>query len=309
MNPVTVVNYCYDTGSGMLGAELDPRTGLETRYSYNSYGQIATVTSPGVDAWNFTYAPIGSEPAGTGRLATIYRAEVGTTYDATTTYTYGIGLSHIGFAGWSVQHDAERRRGPATRRPPDRRDRVDPPTVTGMTSSSNTSSRCRRLRRRQRSARQRRRTGGLHFHDGVRQCRQRHSDPQVPRTDKKPSARAVARSSRPPSRGCLTPRTPTTRLTMTGLSTLGPAHIVAMPTGTGLACQSVINGYDSGSPGSVEHDFVTSRVEEALPVGSTTAQDARELTTPTALAATTPAGRWRALADHHRPLGRAHTCI
>jgi len=45
---VVVANYCYDS-SGLLRAEWDPRLSpaLKTQYTYNSDGEIATVTPPG----------------------------------------------------------------------------------------------------------------------------------------------------------------------------------------------------------------------------------------------------------------------
>ena len=94
MNTVNPATYCYDS-SGMLRAEWDPRISpaLKTQYAYNSDGQVATLTPPGVNPWNFTYAPLSGEPTGTGRLATVYRAEISPLGNATTTYVYGIPLT------------------------------------------------------------------------------------------------------------------------------------------------------------------------------------------------------------------------
>ena len=95
MNTINVGTYCYD-GSGMLRAEWDPRLSspLKTQYTYNTDGQIATLTPPGVNAWNFTYAPLSGEPSGTGRLATVYRAEISPLGNATTTYVYGVSTQY-----------------------------------------------------------------------------------------------------------------------------------------------------------------------------------------------------------------------
>jgi RHS repeat-associated protein len=55
-----------------------------------SYGHVATVTPPGLNAVSFAYAPIGAEPASTGRLQTTSHASdpAGTT--VTTSYVYDI---------------------------------------------------------------------------------------------------------------------------------------------------------------------------------------------------------------------------
>jgi RHS repeat-associated protein len=97
MSTVTVANYCYDTTSHRLMAEWDPRISpaLKTAYTYDSYGHVATLTPPGVNAWSFTYAPLSGEGASTGRLSAAARSVptyAGPT-TATTSYVYQIPLT------------------------------------------------------------------------------------------------------------------------------------------------------------------------------------------------------------------------
>ena len=101
MSSVDVADYCYGNGGGRIKSEWDPRISpaLKTLYTYNTDHEVATLTPPGTNAWNFTYAPIGSEPAGTGRLATVYRAQISPLGNATTTYVYGIPLTTTGVSG------------------------------------------------------------------------------------------------------------------------------------------------------------------------------------------------------------------
>ena len=73
MVTVPVVSYLYDW-NGRLRAVADPRTPtLKTKYSYDSYGHVSTVTPPGEEPWTFTYQPLSGEDAGTGRLRTVER--------------------------------------------------------------------------------------------------------------------------------------------------------------------------------------------------------------------------------------------
>lgn len=105
--PVNVATYCYDN-TGHLRATWDPRVSpaLKTQYAYNTDGQIATLTPPGVNAWNFTYAPLSGEATGTGRLRTVYRAQLSPLGNATTTFAYRVPLTTTGGPGGPYDLDA-----------------------------------------------------------------------------------------------------------------------------------------------------------------------------------------------------------
>ncbi len=99
MHTVDVATYCYNTTSTRLVAEWDPRItpGLKTVYAYDSDGHVSSITPPGLNAVSFVYAPIGLEPASTGRLSTVSRVmPVGATptnTNAIATYRYQIPLT------------------------------------------------------------------------------------------------------------------------------------------------------------------------------------------------------------------------
>jgi RHS repeat-associated protein len=97
MDTITVAKYAYNA-SGQLAATWDPRiadgaSALKTEYTYHpidnaGHTRLATLTDPGLKPWDFHYD-------GTGRLATITRAQdaaVGGS-DATWTVRYDIALS------------------------------------------------------------------------------------------------------------------------------------------------------------------------------------------------------------------------
>jgi RHS repeat-associated protein len=109
-NPNIVAQYEYDS-NGRLHSEWDPRlsqstdcslsggacgSDLKTTYSYESHGLVSSVTPPGENAWNFTYA---STPADTApfpeRLSTVSRPVPGGG-TATSTVTYNVPLSGSG---------------------------------------------------------------------------------------------------------------------------------------------------------------------------------------------------------------------
>jgi len=89
MQTVNVASYLYDNG-GMLRAAWDPRISpaLKTTYDYDSYGHVATLTPPGVNAWSFSYTPLSGEAASTGRLSAVSRTVP--TYSGTTTQTASV---------------------------------------------------------------------------------------------------------------------------------------------------------------------------------------------------------------------------
>lgn len=73
MRTVAVASYAYDS-TGRLAQAWDPRLStLKTTYTYNTDGQIATVTPPAEEAWTFAYAALSTEAAGTGRLKSVSR--------------------------------------------------------------------------------------------------------------------------------------------------------------------------------------------------------------------------------------------
>jgi RHS repeat-associated protein len=101
--PVNVATYCYDS-TGHLRAAWDPRVSpaLKVQYSYNADGQVATLTPPGQNPWNFTYAPLSGEATGTGRLSTVYRAQLSPLGNATTTFAYRIPLTTAAFGAYDL---------------------------------------------------------------------------------------------------------------------------------------------------------------------------------------------------------------
>jgi len=93
----TVAEYSYDS-SGRLSAEWDPRISpaLKETYTYNSTGQIATLTPPGQEPWSMSY---GTLPGGTaiGRLTSVKRATlVESKPTAQTTVAYEVPVSGSG---------------------------------------------------------------------------------------------------------------------------------------------------------------------------------------------------------------------
>jgi RHS repeat-associated protein len=101
-NTVAVARYCYYS-TGLLAAEFDPRVcgstcngsnGLPTEYSYNSAGQIITVTPPGLNPWTINYGTIATDP-NPGRLASVSRQDPQNGI-ATTTMGYNVPLAGSG---------------------------------------------------------------------------------------------------------------------------------------------------------------------------------------------------------------------
>jgi RHS repeat-associated protein len=93
----TVAEYSYDS-NGRLSAAWDPRISpaLKETYTYNSTGQIATLTPPGQEPWSMSY---GTLPGGTavGRLTSVKRATlVESNPSAQTTIAYEVPVSGSG---------------------------------------------------------------------------------------------------------------------------------------------------------------------------------------------------------------------
>jgi RHS repeat-associated protein len=90
----TVAKYEYDK-EGRLSAEWDPRlsTPLKTTYTYESGGQLKTITPPGQEPWTMEYGTFDEEEAN-GRLMNVQRASlVASPSIAQTTIAYGVPLS------------------------------------------------------------------------------------------------------------------------------------------------------------------------------------------------------------------------
>jgi len=106
MSTVDVETYCYDTTTNQLRATWDPRISpaLKTTYTYDTYGHIATITPPGVNAMSFSYTPLSGEAASTGRLSAVSQTlptYSGTT-TATTSYVYQIPLTTTGGGAYNL---------------------------------------------------------------------------------------------------------------------------------------------------------------------------------------------------------------
>jgi RHS repeat-associated protein len=270
---VIVANYCYDS-SGLLRAEWDPRlsTPLKTQYTYNSNGQIATLTPPGVNAWNFTYAPLTGEPAGTGRLATVYRAEISPLGNATTTYVYSIpvnapyDLTPTTTADWGQQDN------PTTATavfPPDQIP-ASPPTSYTRATVYYMDADALLVNVAQ--------PGGYittseydNFGNTIRTLSPANRQ------------RALASSTNTAWEAALAKLFSTTNTyDITGVNLVdsyGPAHMVNLPDGTQrIARQHEHYTYDQGSPGGATYDLLTTQTESATPVDGSADQDTRTTT-------------------------------
>ncbi|MDQ2837803.1 MAG: hypothetical protein M3Y89_10365 [Actinomycetota bacterium] len=87
MTAVAVASYDYD-GAGNLIDSYDPRItpNLKTAYTYDTNGRLATLTPPGLAAWNFSYDSAG-------RLSTVSRYDSGLAQTATSTVVYGLAFT------------------------------------------------------------------------------------------------------------------------------------------------------------------------------------------------------------------------
>ena len=275
MSTMNVATYCYDS-TGMLRAEWDPRISpaLKTQYTYNTDGQVDTVTPPGTNAWHFTYAPIGSEPAGTGRVATVYRAELSPLGNATTTFVYQIPLTTAG--GGAYNMDATTVGAWGQQDLPTDATAVFPPdqTPSGSPPSSYT-------------------RATVYYMDantlpvnvaqpgGYITTAEYDNAGHVIRTLTAANRQeALAYSTTPgvqasQSRLLDTENTydPTTGVNL--VDSYGPAHMVALPDGTNRLARRHTNFGFQAAPECPTVDLVTSQSESAAPVDGTADQDAR----------------------------------
>jgi RHS repeat-associated protein len=93
----TVAEYSYDS-NGRLSAEWDPRISpaLKETYTYNSTGQVATLTPPGQEPWSMSYGALPGATA-VGRLNSVSRATlVESKPTAQTTVAYEVPVSGPG---------------------------------------------------------------------------------------------------------------------------------------------------------------------------------------------------------------------
>jgi RHS repeat-associated protein len=91
-----VARYNYNT-KGQLTEEWDPRTStLKEKYTYESGGQLHTITLPGLEPWTMEYGSYDGEQAN-GRLLNVKRASlVASPTVAQTTIAYGVPVSGSG---------------------------------------------------------------------------------------------------------------------------------------------------------------------------------------------------------------------
>ncbi|MBV9871349.1 MAG: hypothetical protein JO214_12080 [Frankiaceae bacterium] len=89
MTTTTLASYDYDN-TGMLRGQWDPRVSgkLETTYSYNAQGRLASLKPPGQNAWQMTYGSAGT-------LASVQRTDPANGV-ATSAVAYGIPVSGSG---------------------------------------------------------------------------------------------------------------------------------------------------------------------------------------------------------------------
>lgn len=93
-----VARYNYDKEKARLIEEWDPRISpnLKTKYTYESGGQIKTITPPGQEPWTMEYGTADEEEPN-GRLMNVKRASlVASPTTAQTTIAYGVALSGSG---------------------------------------------------------------------------------------------------------------------------------------------------------------------------------------------------------------------
>jgi RHS repeat-associated protein len=276
---VAVANYCYDS-TGMLREEWDPRLSsnpLITQYSYNSNGQIATLTPPGVNAWNFTYAPLSGEPAGTGRLSTVYRAEISPLGNATTAYVYQIPLTTSGGGPYNL--DPTTTSTWAQQDNPTNATAIYPPdqTPSGSPPSSYTRATVYYLDPNALLV-------NLAQPGGYITTSEYDNFGNVIRTLSAANRqRALASSTNTAWEAALAKLFSTTNIydstDVNLVDTYGPVHMVNLPDGTQrLARQHGHYTYDQGSPGGATYDLVTTETDSATPVDGSAEQDTRTAT-------------------------------
>jgi RHS repeat-associated protein len=90
-----VAEYNYNT-KGQLIEEWDPRLGLKEKYTYETGGQLHTITPPGLEPWTMEYGTADGEQSN-GRLMNVKRASLlASPTTAQTTIAYGVPVSGSG---------------------------------------------------------------------------------------------------------------------------------------------------------------------------------------------------------------------
>jgi RHS repeat-associated protein len=293
MSTVAVASYLYDS-TGHLRAAWDPRvsTLLKTRYSYNTNGQIATLTPPGLQPFTFNYAPIGSEPSTVGRLASVQRPTItGTstvTGTATSTVVYQIPLSVSGGgpydmlpANTATWAQTDNPTDATAIYPPDEIPSGTPPssytraTVTYMDINGQAVNVAQ--------------PGGE-----ITTSEQDSNGSQVRALSAGNRQRALA-SSTDPVQQAADARLLDTQSVYDGTGlltdTLGPAHVIDLPDATTRPARvHTHNTYDQGAPGGGTYNLVTTATESAQPTDGSAEQDTR--TTTNAYAIGTDVSGW-----------------
>jgi RHS repeat-associated protein len=102
-----VAEYKYDTTTGRLKEVWDPRISpaLKETYTYESTGQIKTITPPGLKPWAMDYGTLNEE-AVSGRLMSVKRDSL-VAGEAQTTIVYGVPLSGSGLPSMTGTNVAE----------------------------------------------------------------------------------------------------------------------------------------------------------------------------------------------------------
>jgi RHS repeat-associated protein len=103
----TVAEYKYDTTTGRLKEVWDPRISpaLKETYTYESTGQIKTITPPGLKPWTMNYGTLNEEEV-SGRLLSVERDSL-VAGMAKTTIVYGVPLSGSGLPSMNPVDVAE----------------------------------------------------------------------------------------------------------------------------------------------------------------------------------------------------------
>jgi RHS repeat-associated protein len=290
MRTVAVASYLYDN-TGHLRAAWDPRvpTSLKFRYTYNSNGQIATVTPPGLQPFTINYAPIGSEPSTVGRLASVQRPTLdssGTVNGtATSTVVYQIPLSVTGGgpyemlpANTSTWAQTDNPTDATAIYPPDQTPSGTPPssytraTVTYMNINGqtvNTAAPGGEITTTEHGA------SGNEMRTLSASNRQQALASSPDTKQEAADARLLDTQSIYDINGLLT-------------DMFGPAHMVDLPDGTARPARAhTRNLYDQGAPGGATYNLVTTTSESATPTDGTAEQDTRTTTNAYAIGTNT----------------------
>lgn len=279
MSTVDVVQYAYDD-TGHLREAWDPRItpSLKTAYTYNAYGQVATLTPPGLQPWTFNYAPISGETAGTGRLANVQRpildgsgAVNGT---STTTVVYRIPLTTA--VGGPYNMDSGTIAAWGQQDLPVDATAIYPPSQvpSGTPPTSYTRATVTYMNIDGQAVNIAQPGGGITTteHDDIGR------DIRTLTPSNRAAALAVSSTDTALQAAEARQLDTTTTYDADGLptDTYGPAHAVDTPTGGHTQARAhVHNTYDEGAPGGATFGLVTTSTESARPTDRSAEFDAR----------------------------------